>query len=83
MLFQLRLMHLRSSLEVAARTDLPAYKANMLRRALLWQLGAIWRRQPERCRPCGWASEWVWARGWCGDVGSMSSAKQLAGQLVR
>ena len=43
-------MRLRFGLEVAARASLPPYKGDPLRRALLWHLGTMWCRQPERCR---------------------------------
>ncbi len=50
MLSELRLMRLRFELEVAAPARLPPYKGDLLRRALLWYLGTLWCRQPERCR---------------------------------
>ena len=49
MLSELRLLRLRFGLEVAAPTELPAYKGDMLRRALLWHLAAMWCLQPSRC----------------------------------
>lgn len=49
MLAQLRLLRLRFTLEVAARADLPVFKGDMLRRALLWHLAAMWCRAPSRC----------------------------------
>ena len=50
MLSQLRLMRLRFGLEVTTPASLPPYKGDGLRRALLWHLGTMWCRQPERCR---------------------------------
>lgn len=47
---QLDLIRLRFSLCVTAAISLPPYKGDMLRRALLWNLGTIWCRQPQRCR---------------------------------
>lgn len=49
MLSQLRLLRLRFTLEVATPADLPVFKGDMLRRALLWHLAAMWCRQPNRC----------------------------------
>lgn len=49
MLAQLRLLRLRFGLEVAAPAELPVYKGDMLRRALLWHLAALWCHQPRRC----------------------------------
>jgi hypothetical protein len=43
-------MRLRFGMEVTAPASLPPYKGDMLRRALLWNLGTIWCRQPDRCR---------------------------------
>ena len=50
MLPQLRLMRLRFEMEIEADASLPPYKGDLLRRALLWHLGAIWCRQHNRCR---------------------------------
>jgi len=50
MLPQLRLMRLRFEMEIEAEASLPPYKGDLLRRALLWHLGAIWCHQPKRCR---------------------------------
>ncbi len=50
MLSELALLRLRFRVEVSAPVSLPPYKGDMLRRALLWYLGTIWCRQPERCR---------------------------------
>ena len=49
MLSELRLLRMRFGLEVAAPAELPIYKGDMLRRALLWHLAAMWCRQPKRC----------------------------------
>jgi len=48
-LAELRLLRLRFTLEVTTPADLPVFKGDMLRRALLWQLAALWCRQPSRC----------------------------------
>ena len=45
MLPQLRLMRLRFEMEIEADASLPPYKGDLLRRALLWHLGAIWCQQ--------------------------------------
>ena len=50
MLSRLRLKRLRFSLEVSAPAQLPPYKGDLLRRALLWHLGSIWCRERDRCR---------------------------------
>jgi hypothetical protein len=50
MLSHLRLMRLRFGMQVTAPARLPPYKGDMLRRALLWHLGTIWCRRPDRCR---------------------------------
>jgi len=49
-LSRLALLRLRFCVEVAAPVRVPPYKGDMLRRALLWYLGTLWCRQPERCR---------------------------------
>jgi hypothetical protein len=48
-LAQFRLLRLRFGLEVSTAANLPVFKGDMLRRALLWQLGAMWCRRRERC----------------------------------
>ena len=50
MLSRLHLMRLSFEMEVIAPVSLPPYKGDMLRHALLWHLGTIWCRQPNRCR---------------------------------
>jgi hypothetical protein len=47
---QLYLLRLRFSLELTSGARLAPYKGDLLRQALLWHLGTIWCRQPERCR---------------------------------
>jgi hypothetical protein len=49
MLSHLSLTRLRFGLTVDTQADLPPYKGDLLRRALLWQLGPLWCRQPPRC----------------------------------
>ncbi|MBN1935623.1 MAG: CRISPR system precrRNA processing endoribonuclease RAMP protein Cas6 [Anaerolineae bacterium] len=50
MLSQLPLLRLRFCLRVTEAAALPPYKGDLLRFALLWHLGSLWCREPERCR---------------------------------
>jgi hypothetical protein len=50
MLSQLHILRLRFDLTLLSTATFPAYKGDMLRRALLWHLGTMWCRQPQRCR---------------------------------
>lgn len=50
MLEDLPLLALRFSFEALTPAQLPAYKGDLLRRALLWHLGPLWCRQSGHCR---------------------------------
>jgi len=50
MLPQLHLLRLRFDLTLLAAASFPPYKGDLFRRALLWHLGTMWCRQPDRCR---------------------------------
>ena len=47
---QLPLVRLRFDLETLQDADVPAYKGDLLRMALLWWLSEYWCPMPERCR---------------------------------
>ncbi|MEA3397649.1 MAG: CRISPR system precrRNA processing endoribonuclease RAMP protein Cas6 [Chloroflexota bacterium] len=47
---QLPLVRLRFDLETLADSDVPPYKGDMLRMALLWWLSEFWCPEPTRCR---------------------------------
>lgn len=50
MLPQLHLLRLRFNLTLLTAAALPPYKGDLIRRALLWHLGTMWCREPQRCR---------------------------------
>ena len=47
---QMPLIRLRFDLETLQDAEVPAYKGDLLRMALLWWLGEYWCPMPERCR---------------------------------
>lgn len=50
MLEHLPLLTLRFAFDVITPAQLPTYKGDVLRRALLWHLGPLWCKQSDRCR---------------------------------
>ena len=47
---QLPLARLQFEMETLAASDVPAFKGDMLRMALLWWLSEYWCPMPQRCR---------------------------------